>query len=343
MDAAPPAAPAATPVVWLAPARGAADRHALDEWALARGVRIVIPPGGRLPSIDVDPSLAERVEDELERARDAVAAQETDGAERALARAESILRAHPELPNAAWLMAEVHRLWSSRWHRLEPREPARGDAAWRRAAALDGGRVAGVGETPASAEPPARPRIVVEGAAEGATVLLDGAPLTDRAAGEHVLTVSEGGVVRYAAWLATADGAELRVHVPGAPACSTGDLAGARIDGERDGRDETVRAPAVHCPSWIAVVPRGTALAIATCEGSACGPLAEWRIGTPALPPADVVPEAGFGRWPGWATGALFVTGIVVVTGITLAATGAFDKSRTETRFVNGGLKLSTF
>jgi hypothetical protein len=343
MDAAPPAAPAPpgpAPVVWLAPARGAADRHALDEWALARGVRIVLPADGRAPAIDVDPSVAERVEDELERARDAVAAQETDGAERALARAEAILRAHPELPNAAWLMAEVHRLWSSRWHRLEPRDPARGDAAWRRAAALDGGRVAGVGETPASPEAAVHPRFVIEGAAEGATVLLDGAPLVDRPAGEHVITVSAGGVVRYAAWLATADATELHVRVPGAPACSTGDLASAQRDAD-DG--SLVRAAAVRCPSWLAVAPLGAALGVATCEGGTCGPLAEWRVGTLAPPPADVRPEAAPHRWPGWATGAIFATGIVVVTGITLAATGAFDKSRTETRFVNGGLKLSSF
>jgi hypothetical protein len=337
MDAAPPATPATAPVVWLAPARGAADRHALDEWALARGVRITTAAEGRAPELAIDLAIGERVEDELERARDALSAQDTEATEQALARAAMLLRAHAELPHAAWLMAEVHRLWSSRWHRLEPKDPARGDASWRAAAALDGGRVAGVGEIAASAEPPAHARIVVEGAGEDAAVLLDGVPLSERPAGEHVLTVTLGGTLRYAAWLSVADGAELRVRVTSAPPCSTGDLESARLAGT------TVRAAAVTCPSWLAVAPLGAALGIATCEAGACGPLAEWRTLAPAAPPETAGEEPKPHRWPGWATGALFVTGVLVATGVTLAATGAFDKSRTDTRFVNGGLKITGF
>ncbi len=337
MDAAPPTTPVTAPVVWLAPSRGAADRHALDEWALARGVRIVTPAEGRAPELAVDLAIGDRVEDELERARDALSAHDAESTEQALARAGALLRTHPELPSAAWLMAEVHRLWSSRWHRLEPKDPARGDAAWRRGAALDGGRVAGVGEIAASDEPPAKARIVVVGAGDDATVLLDGAPLSERPAGEHVLTVTVGGTLRYAAWLSVADGAELRVRVTAAPACSTGDLESARLEGT------LVRATGVACPSWLAVAPLGGALGIAMCEAGTCGPLAEWRIGAPAVPPATATEEPTSHRWPGWATGALFVTGILVTTGVSLAAAGAFDKSRTETRFVNGGLKISGF
>ncbi len=336
MDAAPPEL-APTPVVWLAPSRGAADQHALEEWALARGVRLVTPAAGRAAPIEIDLAGIERVEDEIERARDALAAQEPDAIERALARAEAVLRAHPELPNAAWLMAEVNRLWSSRWHRLEPRDPARGDAAWRRAAALDGGRVAGVGEIAASAEPKVRARIVVDGASEQAIVLLDGAPIADRPAGEHVLTVSEGGALRFASWLSTAPGAEVRVQISGAPACSSGDVESARLD------DGAVRADGVRCSSWIAVAPMGTALGVASCEGGSCGPLAEWRVGPPVALQEGPTEEPAIRHWPGWATGALFVTGVLVATGVTLAATGAFDKSRSESRFVNGGLKIQSF
>src|SRR5262249_20105985 len=152
-------------------------------------------------SVPVDRTVADKVEAELDRARDAIAAQETDTAERALARAEELLFAHPELPQGAWLMAEVHRAWSTRYSRLEPRDRTRADAAWQRAAALDGGRIAGVGESAAPLPPPVHAQLVLDGTSPDTRALLDGAPVTPgdvvRPAGEHQLTVVEGGVVRY--------------------------------------------------------------------------------------------------------------------------------------------------
>ncbi len=341
MDAAPPDAPSPAPVVWLAPARGAADRQALSEWALARGVRLAIPPDGRAPAVAVDLAIATSVEDELERARDALSSQEADATERALTRAGELLRAHPELPNAAWLMAEVDRAWSARWRRLEPKDAARGDAAWRKAAALDGGRVAGVGETSARGEATVvAARIVVDGGGDAVHVRLDGGPLVNKPAGEHVLTIAVAGELRYAAWIALAEGAVVKVHVPSAPACSSGDLASAEQDGAG------VRAPLVLCPRWVAVAPLGAGLGVATCEGAACGPLAEWRVGGAAQ--TDVwnvgrADEPAAPRWPFWATGAVVAAGVALATGITLVATGAFEKQRTETHFVNGGLRIQSF
>lgn len=122
-------------VVWVAP-EGAAPAgvrsgpgdgredasRALVEWGRARGLRIVTAServgGGALR---VDPSIADHVENELDRARDAISALDADAAERALARAEALLREHPELPQAAWLRAEVHRAWAARFTRIEPR------------------------------------------------------------------------------------------------------------------------------------------------------------------------------------------------------------------------------
>jgi hypothetical protein len=335
-------------VVWIAPARDAQDRHALDEWALARGIRLVTPRDGKAPDVPVDPSVADRVEDELDRARDAVAAQEPDAAERALARAEALLYEHPELPHAAWLMAEVHRGWSARWHRLEPRDQARGAAAWLRAAALDGGRVAGIGETEA---PPTGGTVTatleLEGAAPGTTLRLDGAELAPgpvtRPAGEHQVTVSDGTVVRAAAWVALADGARIRIRVPAAPPCSSEDLARARRT------DDAIAAGGVRCGAWIAVLPaQGPSgmLRIASCDKGACGPLVEWRalappVGPSGPPPTEELPKRG--RWPAWATLTIFGAGIVAATTVALAAAGAFDKQRTDARFVNGGIKVQGF
>ena len=80
----------------------------------------------------VDLTIADRVEKELDRAREAIAALDADVAERALARAETLLREHPELPQAAWLRAEVHRSWAARWTRVEPRDDQRAQARGRK-------------------------------------------------------------------------------------------------------------------------------------------------------------------------------------------------------------------
>jgi hypothetical protein len=116
-------------VVWIEPA-GPAEERALGEWALARGVRLHGPSAEEAPRIAVDLSMAERVEAELDKARDGATALDAEVTERALARAEAILRAHPELPQAAWLMAEVERGWAVRWARIEPVDRVRAARAW---------------------------------------------------------------------------------------------------------------------------------------------------------------------------------------------------------------------
>jgi hypothetical protein len=340
---------AATPVVWIAPARSADDRRALDAWASARGMHLADPVDAGAPAIAVDRAVADKVEAELDRARDAIAAQETEGAERALARAAALLHGHPELPQAAWLMAEVHRQWSARWNRLEPRDRARADAAWQRAAALDGGRVAGVGETLAPVPPSVRARLALDDAPAGARALLDGVPVTagdlTLPAGEHQLTVTDGGLVRYASWVGVAEGTLLRVAIPPPPACSTGDLGRAR-----EAEPGELRAPGVRCESWVAALPaaapaRPGTLRVAVCSGAACGPLVEWRLGGLALVPT---PTEGGGAsapqgWPTWATVTIFGAGVVASMAIALVATGAFEKTQgTESRFVNGGVKTSS-
>ena len=135
--------------VWLAPggeAPGDAARRALTAWARAHDVTLAEPTAGEPRALAVDLAVADSVELELERAREAVAAQDADTAERALSRAEGELRAHPELPQAAWLLAEVERGWAVRHTRVAPVDAERAERAWQRAAGLDGGRVAGVGE-----------------------------------------------------------------------------------------------------------------------------------------------------------------------------------------------------
>jgi hypothetical protein len=345
-------------VVWLGEDAPRDDaRRALVGWARARGLSLLDADGSprgratRRRDEDVGPSLAvaERVERDLDRAREAVAALEGDAAERALARAEAELRAHPELPSAAWLRAEVLRAWSSRWMRIEPREPALARAAWQDASALDGGRAAGVGETAFPDRATARTRILVHGAAgSGAVIRLDGRPLAtaragdalqaevDVADGEHQLTVQLDASTRVAAWVAIATAAHdprpVDVTLPEDAACTASTLGTAVRDGDQ------VRAGGIACRHWVAVVasPRPDAILVARCAQDGCGPLLPWRAEPlPAPPP---IPP-GRAPWPRWATWVMVGVGAAAAGTFGLVASGVFEARPTEPRFVAGGIK----
>src|SRR5580700_5535610 len=142
-------APATT--VWVAPALPDAEQtRALSSWARTHGVRLMAPVEGSAPALAVDPRIADDVERLLDRARDAMVARDGEAVDRVLSAAASTLQAHPELPQAAWLMAEVERAKSSRLRRIAPVDEAAANVAWTRAEALDGGRVAGIGEQAAA-------------------------------------------------------------------------------------------------------------------------------------------------------------------------------------------------
>lgn len=337
------------PVVWLDEGQGREDAsRALDEWARARGIRL-----GALeeaaPSIRLDPTIGEQAERELERAREAIGATDADAAERALARVDSLLRDHPELPQAAWLRAEVERTWSARWLRLEPRDETRARTAWQGAEALDGGRVPGIGETSSPPRPPVDATIILSGDPDPHLSLrLDGSPLlpvetdahhivyrVDIAPAEHhVVAVSEGRIV-FASWVAIAGArptARLRVTES---ACARNRFTAVWHKGDR------VRAIGVACPRWIAAVPgnkRGSVF-VARCEGDSCAPLLEWRIERfPTYGPPQVHDRLTRG-WPSWATWALVGIGTAAATTTALIAAGVFEARTIEPRFVVGGAR----
>jgi hypothetical protein len=202
------------PVAWLAEgAREAAPseeaRRELAAWAKARGVALSAPrtdEGRAMAAATPDSTTVETVEQEIAHVRDALAGLEFDAAERALARAEAALRDHAELPQAAWLRAEVERAWSTRWLRGGDEERAK--RAWQRAAGLDGGREPGLGEKAFEAAAPITAVIRLLGAdarADGADgegrsgrrlLRLDGAIAPSgevkRSEGEHALAIVDG-------------------------------------------------------------------------------------------------------------------------------------------------------
>jgi hypothetical protein len=357
-------------VVWIAPERGpTAGPHAgpgdgredatraLAEWGRARGLRILSAresTGDGVARIDF--TIADRVEKELDRAREATAALDADVAERALARAETLLREHPELPQAAWLRAEVHRNWAARWSRVDPRDDQRAQAAWEEADALDGGRAPGVGEVAFPMRARTAAAIAVHGAANRNVVArLDGTALAgttsaegvttytlDVAPAEHQLVVSLDGDPVFASWLSIApSGAgsprpSIPIHVGDDGACSASSLGAVTRDGAG------VRAQGVTCDHWVAAMPaeRRGAVLVARCAQSACGPFLEWRSEGGFAPGRDTPVAPHGGSWPAWATWTALGVGAVAATTITLIATGVFESRPTEPRFVAGGVRV---
>ncbi|AKV01055.1 hypothetical protein AKJ09_07718 [Labilithrix luteola] len=343
-------------VVWLAPGPPQADAaRALAEWGRARGVRLT-PAGAEdeapTASLHVDLSVGERVDKELDRAREAIAALDADTAERALARAEALLREHPELPHAPWVRAEVQRTWASRWLRVDPKDPAKAQAAWQDADALDGGRVAGIGELVGPKRAPTRVALRVGGAPARAVVRVDGNEVArsanlSLAPGDHQVIVANGNAPIFASWISVPAVSE----APGAPpttidvrlgddrGCGRSAFARASLDHER------VHAAGVRCEHWVAAAPgpRPDAIYVARCERETCGPLLEWRVESSARgTESQVSSSGGTTHWPAWATWTLVGVGAAAATALTLVATGAFDSHPVEPRFVTGGVKIES-
>jgi hypothetical protein len=342
------AAPVVLTVDWATPDPSVAARASLSEWAEARGVRLADPRTTPHAARAPDLAIGDAVEEELERSRDAITAHDARAADAALAKAEAALHAHPELPQAAWLLAEVLRAETLRSRMLTPRDPAAAARTWARAVALDGGRATGLGESP-DADAPVAP-------AEGSEVTVDlpmGDPMDVRldgvlvdargaraAPGEHQVTVSRrrDGELAWAGWVTVEHGTPARVVLPHASPCSAEDVGSARV------ADGVVEATSVACPDWVFVRERldGPAgdLTIATCAGAACGTLLDWRVAAvgPLLPERRTHGKG----WPTWATWTLVGAGAAAVTVGSLAAAGVFRPTHDEPVFTTGGLHVSS-
>lgn len=318
------------PIVWLGEAHHEEAARALADWARTRGVVLSAPAPAAAP-LPVDATVPERVEAELAHAQEAA---DDDGTARALARADAILRAHPESPAAPFLRAETLRAWSRLW--LRQGETARAEAAWQDAAALDGGRVAGIGEkrAPALERVPltvrAHAEVHVDGVARanvpGPAPLPVPLPVLP---GEHTVVATRDGAVVYAAWVAVRG--PLEIEVPDATnPCSIPALSAARREGDR------VLAPGITCPAWVTATPSDHGVLVSRCERDQCTSLVEWRRA------ADVAFEPTRDRakpLPAWATWTVIGIGAATVASVVLIAAGAFESRPVESRFVLGGAR----
>lgn len=332
------------PYVWVGgdSAAQADGARALREWGLARGLKIAPAaasgPRARPP---LDLAASDEIEAELDRARDAIAALDAERADRALARAETIARAHPELPHASWLLSEVLRGWSLRWSRLEPKSLERAATAWQDAEALSGAREAGFGEI-ARPKPPETLDVELGFDAKDGrvSVTVDGAPTRPGAiklaAGPHQVVVLRDGAPTWSSFVHVA--APGRLGLPTgftAGDCEIDDLARAKLDPQGG-----VQAQAVRCGEWIAVAPadRPGAVRVATCTRGGCGAFLEWRASGAFSGPPQSLPRAR--PWPAWATWTLVGVGAATAACITAVATGVFESRPTEPRFTNGGAQV---
>jgi hypothetical protein len=334
-------------LVWLAPAPPTLEqRDALAAWARAHGVGLSGPADEPYPPIPVDPQVGATVEDLLELARAAMAAADGAAIDRALASAESLLRAHAEIPQAAWLMAEVERSRATRWRRIPPMDVDAADRAWARAESLDGGRTAGLGE-PMGAAHPATVDLRVDGP-RGTALRIDGnaAAFGDLSlgAGLHAIVVVQEGAPVWASWvdLATPNSSVRTITRPPVP-CSIDDLQRVALTGE------SIRPDRVRCSQWVAAesATRAGAIRVATCRRDRCDPLVEWRSADAAGAGAKLPVQERGSRggaevstraWPPWATWTLITVGIAVTAGAIILASGVWRPAPSETRFVNGGL-----
>ncbi len=332
-------------IVWIAAAPpNAGEAKALTSWAQAHGRELTPPSDERPPTLPVDLVVADEVEELLDRAHDAITARDGDGSERAVEAAEALLRVHPELPQAAWLMAEVERARSTMWRRIAPPDADAAERAWLRAEALDAGRVSGLGEVGSASHPfPSTIALALPGDDRAE---LDGqraATVVVTRAGPHALVVKADGAPVWAEWIEAPIGAStMRVDAPTTKPCSSADAAHARLV------DGAIRGDLVRCPRWVVATSGqqpGT-IRVALCEGDRCGPLLEgrdpplWTRPLPANPVSESTNSRDrASRWPGWATWVLAGAGVAIAGGVGIVASGALKPAPTGTRFVNGGLK----
>jgi hypothetical protein len=313
-------------LVWLsASAISPGFRADLDGFAQSRLLRLEAPRENasafRAPAYA--PDIIAQVEVLLEEARNATASLEQSRALAALERAERLLHEHPELPQAAWLMAEQLELTAD----VEDTAPdgASASAALRgRAAALEGPRATPFSDHEPGIEPaaPALHAVNADGLEAGDTLEWDGVrtdPLLSTASGEHHARVSRNGRLLWAGWVSVGE-SELRVRlpVPETPACSSDDVgAGHFVDGR------AIAAPRARCESYV--LARGRVdggIDAALCEREICGRIVIWEPATAHNGSAGGAERA----WPRWATYTIAASAGLLATGLVLWRAGVFDR-----------------
>jgi hypothetical protein len=295
---------------------------------------VAVPRGATaLTFPDYSRDVVSEIERLLERARTETTALAEAQAAQALDQAERLLRAHPELPQAAWLMAERHQLAALLAERTQA---GTAGALRQRAAVLERERAPAFGQDPDSVALSHSGEFELELRGLGArdTVEWDGAELAFPArvaAGEHHLRVIRDGALAWAGWVSVAPAVPvLRIEAPLPVACSLAELGGTQRGGERP-----LPPAAVDCPAWAALRFERGRFELSLCRRSECGP---WRAESEPPAPAHGPRAVSAPGFPLWASIALAGAGAALLTSVTLWQTGAFDRDeRKNTRWVYEG------
>lgn len=323
------------------------QRRAITAWAQSHLLSITPPANDSRAGIGgYDPELVGRIEELLEQARLSAGSLDDTLALEQLAQAEALIYEHPELPQAAFLLAEATAQQASV---VEHAGHARLAQIQRlRAAALEGERVrpyaaaTEVHSTSSDAEAPiAGTRdVTLTGLARNDTLVWNGSPVATRRLtvpiGEHHVQVLRAATPIWAGFLLV-HAADTEVHVPVAPprACSRADLAAASVRG-----DQVIGSEGVRCPLWAIARPRATrGIDVALCRRSECGSLMHWQdgFGEPLVRPLH---EAHPWRLPPWAGYVAAGVGAAAATGLILWQSGAFEDPEERPRsFSFGGIE----
>jgi hypothetical protein len=319
----------ATLLLLLAGAPTPGERRLLADFARQNHVAFVAPaptPASSLPSYRGE--LVLDFEGRLDEARTLASSLDEEHALALLDAVERELLKHPELPQAAWLLAEHHRIEAD-VRRGQPGASSRVTALTLAADALEGARAPAFGaaneDTSAA---PARTLVTVRDLSARDSLELDGrSGGAERLVvpGLHQVRVLRGGELVFAAWERL--GAEPNVTLglrPVAP-CSEEDLSV-----EANGAAPRARAP-VTCPAWFVVRRAPHGLELSRCRASACGFF---------VPLVEAPPEAK--PFPAWATATLVGAGAVAAGFLAAWAAGGFEHDAggpAKTVFVYRGLR----
>jgi hypothetical protein len=339
-------------VLWLGATPPVPEQRAeIAAWAGARELSPVAP--AQEPPTPYAADVVERIEALLEEARSA-AAPGAAGSASAIERAEALLLAHAELPQAGWLMAERYAVEAQALG-AHVASAVRRRTLLDLSGGLDGGRALpaelghGEGVEPSGAPTPSEvsidagsidtpratserraPALGLSGVRPGDVLYVDGMPGAPLALGRHHVQVYRRGRRVWARWI-DADGAAALSADDATQPCSADDLADVRAFAERPRP-----APGVLCRRWLAARPAplgGTE--IAECTGARCG---RWQLARVVrATPGGASSRHDAATWPAWASWGLVGVGAVAAAGIVLWQTGAFDRPMPETEFVFTG------
>lgn len=261
--------------------------------------------------------LSRQLEGLLDSARTALGALRAEEAQRALADADGVLRAHPELPQSAWWMAECYRLRAEVAATHSSALALEFDTA---AFALEGPRASSFRAHSESFTPPPAQIIELTGLTPRDRVEWDGQEqhgAIRSLSGEHHLRVLRAERLIWSGWVTlSAQTHTLPLSLPPIEPCSADDLVATAMDSERP-----IPAADTRCGDYAVARWQTGNFELARCHRTQCeafrtqpplpAPVKPWAQTTAPLVPLK--PHAA--RWPWYLAGSVAFTAGAVLAG----------------------------